>query len=143
MGIPCSGKNMFPSNIEGLPRGDHDLRPRYAFPASVPGPAPPGTVTVADTGAGWLTSGSSSTSWPSSSPRRQWTHRPNSHAVHDVFQPYLEALYLDHGYHFFAPEPEESTLLSFEAERRTGLSSAGESRTERLSPVCSTTGISC
>jgi hypothetical protein len=24
-------------------------------------------------------------------------------SVHDAFQPYLEALYLDHGYHFFAP----------------------------------------
>ncbi|MGA7499923.1 MAG: hypothetical protein WBX00_24600 [Isosphaeraceae bacterium] len=41
-------------------------------------------------------------------------------SVHGVCQPYLEALYLDHGYHFFAPEPEESTLLSFEAERPDG-----------------------
>ena len=64
-------------------------------------------------------------------------------SVHDVCLPYLEALYLDHGYHFFAPEPEESTLLSFEAERRTGPSSAGESPIERLSPDCSTTGTSC
>ena len=31
-----------------------------------------------------------------------------------------KSLYLDHGYHFFAPEPEESTLLSFEAERPDG-----------------------
>ena len=64
-------------------------------------------------------------------------------SVYDAFQPYLDALFLNHGYHFFAPEPEESTLLSFEAERRTGRSSAGESRTEQLSPVCSTTGTSC
>ena len=41
-------------------------------------------------------------------------------SAHDLFQPYLDALYLDHGYHFFAPEPEESTLLSFEAERPDG-----------------------
>ena len=41
-------------------------------------------------------------------------------SVYDVFQPYLDALYLNHGYHFFAPEPEESTLLSFEAERPDG-----------------------
>ena len=40
--------------------------------------------------------------------------------LHGVFQPYLDALFLDHGYHFFAPEPEESTLLSFEAERSDG-----------------------
>ncbi len=37
-----------------------------------------------------------------------------------LFQPYLEVLYLDHGYHFFAPEPAESTLLAFVAERDDG-----------------------
>jgi len=36
------------------------------------------------------------------------------------FQPYLQFLYLDHGYHFFAPEPMESTLLSYEARRADG-----------------------
>ncbi len=41
-------------------------------------------------------------------------------SLHGVFQPYLDALFLDNGYHFFAPEPEESTLLSFEAERPDG-----------------------
>ena len=29
-------------------------------------------------------------------------------------------LYLDHGYHFFAPEPAESTLLAYVAEREDG-----------------------
>jgi hypothetical protein len=38
----------------------------------------------------------------------------------DLFQPYVEVLYLNHGYHFFAPDPEESTLLAFEAERPDG-----------------------
>lgn len=38
----------------------------------------------------------------------------------DVVQPYLEVLYLNHGNQFFAPEPEESTLLAFEAERADG-----------------------
>jgi hypothetical protein len=38
-----------------------------------------------------------------------------------VFQPYIQVLYLNHGYHFFAPEPEESTLLSYEAERPDGV----------------------
>jgi hypothetical protein len=37
-----------------------------------------------------------------------------------VFQPYLQILYLNHGYHFFAPEPSESTLLAFVAEREDG-----------------------
>ncbi len=36
----------------------------------------------------------------------------------DLFQPYLQLLDLNHGYHFFAPEPGDSTLLAFEAERR-------------------------
>jgi hypothetical protein len=41
-------------------------------------------------------------------------------AVWTLFQPYLQALYLNHGYHYFAPEPGESTLLAFEAERSDG-----------------------
>lgn len=41
-------------------------------------------------------------------------------SAHAFFQPYLEALFLDHGYHFFAPEPEESTLLSYEAVHSDG-----------------------
>jgi hypothetical protein len=38
----------------------------------------------------------------------------------DLFQPYLQILYLNHGYHFFAPEPDDSTLLAFQAERPDG-----------------------
>jgi hypothetical protein len=38
----------------------------------------------------------------------------------ELFQPYLDLFYLDHGYHFFAPEPSESTLLAFMAERADG-----------------------
>jgi hypothetical protein len=38
----------------------------------------------------------------------------------DVCQPYLQLLDLNHGYHFFAPEPDDSTLLAFEAERADG-----------------------
>ena len=58
-----------------------------------------------------------------------WRHRlapaamePSSdlRSIHDACRPYLEVLYLDHGYHFFAPEPEESTLLAYEAERPDG-----------------------
>ena len=42
-----------------------------------------------------------------------------------VFQPYLEFMYLNHGYHFFAPEPADSTLISFEAERADGTNVTG------------------
>jgi hypothetical protein len=38
----------------------------------------------------------------------------------NVFQPYIECLYLNHGYHFFAPEPVESTLLKYVGERQDG-----------------------
>ncbi len=48
---------------------------------------------------------------------------PSSEFIQDTwgwFQPYLQFLYLDHGYHFFAPEPAESTLLAYEAHRADG-----------------------
>ena len=34
-------------------------------------------------------------------------------------------MFLNHGYHFFAPEPAPSTLISFEAERADGTKVAG------------------
>jgi hypothetical protein len=37
-----------------------------------------------------------------------------------IFQPYLQLLYLNNGYHFFAPEPAESTLLAYTAKREDG-----------------------
>src|SRR5262245_19276429 len=37
-----------------------------------------------------------------------------------ALRPYSQALYLNHGYQFFAPEPGESTLLAFVAERPDG-----------------------
>jgi len=41
-------------------------------------------------------------------------------SIWGIFAPYLQLLYLNHGYHFFAPEPGESTLLAFAAERPDG-----------------------
>ncbi len=38
----------------------------------------------------------------------------------ELFEPYLDVLYLNHGYHFFAPEPAGSALLAFTAERADG-----------------------
>jgi hypothetical protein len=37
-----------------------------------------------------------------------------------VVHPYLQLLCLNNGYHFFAPEPTESTLLAYKAERADG-----------------------
>ncbi len=37
-----------------------------------------------------------------------------------AFRPYLQLLYLNNGYHFFAPEPAESTLLAYTAKRADG-----------------------
>jgi hypothetical protein len=48
---------------------------------------------------------------------------PSSQLVQDawgLFQPYLQLLFLNHGYHFFAPEPTESTLLVYELKERDG-----------------------
>jgi hypothetical protein len=41
-------------------------------------------------------------------------------AAWNVCQPYIQILDLNHGYHFFAPEPGDSTLLAYEAERPDG-----------------------
>lgn len=48
---------------------------------------------------------------------------PSSSLVLTAWQavhPYLQVLYLNNGYHFFAPEPSPSTLLAFEAKRADG-----------------------
>lgn len=37
-----------------------------------------------------------------------------------VFRPYLDAAYLNHGYHFFAPEPGPSHLVRYELELADG-----------------------
>ena len=41
-------------------------------------------------------------------------------AIWKVFQPYLQVLYLNQGYNFFAPQPAPTTLLDFEARRPDG-----------------------
>ena len=51
-----------------------------------------------------------------------------------LFQPYLQILDLNHGYHFFAPEPEDSTLLAFEAERTDGTVVSGRIPDREIAP---------
>ncbi len=52
----------------------------------------------------------------------------------EFFQPYLEALYLNNGYHFFAPEPSPSTLLGFVAERKDGSTYRGRIPNRQIRP---------
>jgi hypothetical protein len=52
----------------------------------------------------------------------------------DLFQPYLQILYLNHGYHFFAPEPGDSTLLAFQAERPDGSVVSGRIPNREITP---------
>ena len=71
---------------------------------------------------------------------------PSSDLVHsgwEVVRPYLQFLYLNHGYHFFAPEPGESTLLAFVAHRQDGTVVRGRIPTRSTGPGCSITAISC
>ena len=47
-------------------------------------------------------------------------------SVFEVYRPYLDGLYLNHGYHFFAPEPGPSHLIRYElafadGSQKTGL----------------------
>jgi hypothetical protein len=51
-----------------------------------------------------------------------------------VVRPYLQVLYLNHGYHFFAPEPSESTLLSYVAERDDGTVISGRIPNRSIEP---------
>jgi hypothetical protein len=41
-------------------------------------------------------------------------------AIWRPFRPYLQALYLNHGYNFYAPQPSPSTLVAYEVERGDG-----------------------
>ena len=62
---------------------------------------------------------------------------PSSETIREAwgwFQPYVEFMYLDHGYHFFAPEPAESTLLAYVAHRPDGTEVRGRIPDRTTSP---------
>ena len=46
-------------------------------------------------------------------------------AVWRGFRPYLDAMYLNHGFHFFAPDPGPSHLIRYELEFADGSKSEG------------------
>ena len=43
-----------------------------------------------------------------------------SRRVWDLLSPYLQALYLNHGFHYFAPEPGSSNLVAWSVTREDG-----------------------
>lgn len=47
-------------------------------------------------------------------------HRPVIHRVERFFRPYLDLLYLNHGYSFFAPEPGPSYIMRYEVHQEDG-----------------------
>ncbi len=55
-------------------------------------------------------------------------------AAWGLFRPYLQILYLNHGYNFFAPEPAPTTLMTFVAERSDGTSIRGRIPDPSLEP---------
>lgn len=47
-------------------------------------------------------------------------HKPVIDRLEEVFRPYLDFLYLNHGYSFFAPEPGPSYVMEYEVRREDG-----------------------
>ena len=50
------------------------------------------------------------------------------------FRPYLQALNLNHGYNFFAPQPAPTTLLAYEVERDDGTVIRGRTLDRSVQP---------
>jgi hypothetical protein len=55
-------------------------------------------------------------------------------AAWTVCRPYLQLLYLNHGYHYFAPEPGPSTLVAFTARGDSGLLAQGRIPDRQIKP---------
>jgi hypothetical protein len=47
-------------------------------------------------------------------------------ATWQIFRPYLQLLFLNHGFNFYAPEPSSSMLMEFEAVRPDGSTVSGK-----------------
>jgi hypothetical protein len=57
-----------------------------------------------------------------------WSVPPSSRLVQNAWRaigPYVQILYLNHGYHYFAPEPGNSTLVSYVLETADGREEVG------------------
>ena len=55
-------------------------------------------------------------------------------AVWQVFRPYLEVLFLNQGFNFYAPEPSATMMMAFEAERPDGSIASGHIPDPALRP---------
>ncbi len=55
-------------------------------------------------------------------------------AVWQIFHPYLQVLFLNHGFNFYAPEPSATTMMAFEAERTDGSFASGQIPDPALRP---------
>jgi hypothetical protein len=52
----------------------------------------------------------------------------------NLLSPYLQALYLNHGFHYFAPEPGSSNLVSWSVTRENGSTVSGRFPNFDISP---------
>ena len=52
----------------------------------------------------------------------------------EIASPYLQMMYLNHGFHFFSPEPGGSTLVSYVMEFADGTTQAGQFPNKQIWP---------
>jgi hypothetical protein len=57
-----------------------------------------------------------------------------SRRIWDLFSPYLQVLYLNHGFHYFAPEPGSSNLVSWTVTRDDGSTLTGRFPNFEMTP---------
>jgi hypothetical protein len=122
--------------METDPKPAPEASAQSADPSVVPAPSTPAPLPQQD-------------SHGSPSPRRRWLRRlvslcilyhvaaiivapaavaPSSEIVQvawRAFRPYLQFFYLNHGYHYFAPEPSSSTLVGYTLEFEDGKTETG------------------
>jgi hypothetical protein len=66
-----------------------------------------------------------------------WSVPPSSRLVQNswrVIGPYVQLLFLNHGYHYFAPEPGSSTLLAYDLELSDGRHVSGRIPNREIRP---------
>lgn len=66
-----------------------------------------------------------------------WSVPPSSRLVQNAWwavHPYVQALFLNHGYHYFAPEPGNSTLLAYVLEMPDGRRETGRIPNRSIQP---------
>lgn len=62
---------------------------------------------------------------------------PSPQVIQDAYWAlrfYPQLIYMDHGYHFFGPDPGDATLIRYVARRADGTTFRGDSPTKRIFP---------